>query len=300
MNFNITNLKTLCLVFSILFFLQACGQGEFLETKSGFKAKLLRKGNGTPALVNGVAQLNLKYETEDGRVLFDTEKRGGPISVKTNNEERGLFGEVVNSLSIGDSVSFEIPAEDLYEKTYQIALPDSIERGTMLKFNLCLSNTLSMTVVEALQQEEEEKREALIKAHEKRQFEDDLAIIDLFLEENKIKAVKLENGLRYVIHKKGKGSKAKTGDQVNVYYTGKFLINKEIFDQSDRNGEPFSFTIGSGVIEGWSLAFTELKEGSKATFYIPSLLAYGVNGFPGTIPPNSILVFDVELVDIER
>ncbi|HEX7663415.1 MAG TPA: FKBP-type peptidyl-prolyl cis-trans isomerase, partial [Polyangiaceae bacterium] len=94
----------------------------------------------------------------------------------------------------------------------------------------------------------------------------------------------------------GKGTPAKNGDTVNVNYVGK-LTNGQIFDQS--KGSPFSFQLGAGrVIKGWDQGLLGMKPGSKRTLTIPPSLAYGARGMPPVIPPNSTLVFDVEMLSI--
>ncbi|MBN2682707.1 MAG: FKBP-type peptidyl-prolyl cis-trans isomerase [Bacteroidales bacterium] len=106
-----------------------------------------------------------------------------------------------------------------------------------------------------------------------------------------------KSGLKYKITEKGKGIKPKDGDKVQVHYTGKFT-NDSVFDSSVTRGTPFEFELGAGqVIKGWDEGIALLNEGSKATFIIPSDLAYGPGG-RGTIPPNSTLVFDVELIKV--
>ena len=109
-----------------------------------------------------------------------------------------------------------------------------------------------------------------------------------------------ESGLRMKITEKGKGKTTpETGDMVSVHYTG-MLINGEKFDSSVDRGEPIDFRLGIGqVIRGWDEGISRMKVGDKARLVIPPALAYGPQG-KGPIPPNSWLVFDVELVDIKK
>lgn len=107
-----------------------------------------------------------------------------------------------------------------------------------------------------------------------------------------------ESGLKYVITHKGDGERAKAGDKVKVHYTGK-LLNDTVFDSSLKSGQPFAFKLGVGqVIKGWDEGIALLQVGDKATFTIPSELAYGEQGAGGVIGPNETLIFDVELLDI--
>jgi len=96
----------------------------------------------------------------------------------------------------------------------------------------------------------------------------------------------------------GKGPAAKTGDTVKVHYTGTLLSGKK-FDSSLDRKEPFEFKLGAGeVIKGWDEGVVGMKVGGKRKLTIPSDLAYGKQGRPPTIPPNSPLVFEIELVEI--
>jgi peptidylprolyl isomerase len=107
------------------------------------------------------------------------------------------------------------------------------------------------------------------------------------------------SGLKYVITQKGNGKKPQAGDKVVVHYTGK-LTNDTVFDSSVKRGQPFSFTLGVGqVIKGWDEGIALLQVGDKATFTIPAELGYGAQDM-GNIPPNSTLIFDVELLDVKE
>lgn len=120
-----------------------------------------------------------------------------------------------------------------------------------------------------------------------------------FLAKNKQKegVVTLESGLQYKILKDGKGPQPGANDVVKVHYTGS-LINGEVFDSSVERGEPVTFPL-NGVIAGWTEALQLMPTGSKWQLYIPSELAYGANG-NRSIGPNETLLFDVELLGIEK
>ncbi len=109
----------------------------------------------------------------------------------------------------------------------------------------------------------------------------------------------MENSeLKTEIIQEGSGQEAKNGDTVSVHYTGT-LENGTKFDSSVDRGTPFSFKLGIGqVIKGWDLGVLGMKIGEKRKLTIPSNLAYGERGVPGTIPANATLLFDVELLDI--
>ena len=107
------------------------------------------------------------------------------------------------------------------------------------------------------------------------------------------------SGLKYIIWKKGDGAQAESGDKVSVHYAGR-LLDGSPFDDSYKRGQPFSFPLGGGrVIKGWDEGIAYLNVGDSATLIIPSELGYGSADRP-TIPANSTLIFDVQLMDVKK
>ncbi len=98
----------------------------------------------------------------------------------------------------------------------------------------------------------------------------------------------------------GKGAEAKAGDTVKVHYVGTLTDGKE-FDSSRKHNEPFTFELGAGrVIKGWDQGVAGMKVGGKRRLTVPPSLGYGARGFPPVIPPNSTLLFDVELLEVKK
>lgn len=123
---------------------------------------------------------------------------------------------------------------------------------------------------------------------------------EAFLAENgKKEEVKTTpSGLQYVVEKEGEGAQPTAEDEVTVHYTGK-LLNGTVFDSSVNRGEPATFPLNR-VIPGWTEGVQLMKEGAKYKFFIPSDLAYGANGVPNVIPPHSTLIFEVELIKVNK
>jgi FKBP-type peptidyl-prolyl cis-trans isomerase FklB len=121
-----------------------------------------------------------------------------------------------------------------------------------------------------------------------------------FLSENEKKeGVKtLPSGLQYKVIKEGDGAIPSATDKVSVHYKGTLIDGTE-FDSSYGRGQPASFPV-NGVIKGWTEALQLMKTGSKWNLYIPSELAYGERGAGGKIGPNATLIFEVELLSIEK
>jgi len=122
---------------------------------------------------------------------------------------------------------------------------------------------------------------------------------DAFLAANAKKpgVVSLPSGLQYKVVKEGTGAVPKATDTVSVNYKGT-LLDGSVFDASERHGGPASFQVNQ-VIPGWQEALQKMRVGSKWQLFVPSKLAYGPRGTPdGSIPPNSTLIFDVELLKV--
>lgn len=107
-----------------------------------------------------------------------------------------------------------------------------------------------------------------------------------------------ESGLQYKVITSGNGATPTLEDKVTVHYHGT-LIDGKVFDSSVDRGQPASFPVG-GVIPGWTEALQMMKEGDKWQVYIPSELAYGERGAGGDIGPNETLIFDVELISVDK
>ena len=106
------------------------------------------------------------------------------------------------------------------------------------------------------------------------------------------------SGLEYRVIKSGIGASPKLGDKVKVHYHGT-LIDGTVFDSSVQRGEPVVFPVGA-VIPGWVEALQLMKVGDKWQLFIPAKLAYGEQSPTPAIPPNSVLIFEVELLDIQK
>lgn len=145
---------------------------------------------------------------------------------------------------------------------------------------------------EQMQKQQEEKLKA--------QVEKNKAEGAAFLADNAKKAgiVTTKSGLQYQVLKKGTGASPKATDTVKVHYHGT-LIDGTVFDSSVDRGEPAQFPVNR-VIQGWTEALQLMKVGDKFKLFIPSELAYGERGAGSDIGPNSVLIFDVELLDIPK
>lgn len=174
------------------------------------------------------------------------------------------------------------------------AVVDSIKGNDVLKRLVILRKGKEAEAFDAPKVFEFEKANAGAKAEAKAKAEKEK--MDKVLNETYAAAKTTPSGLRYIIEKEGEGVAPTATSQVTVHYTG-YLLNGSKFDSSVDRGQPATFGLNQ-VIKGWTEGLQLLKPGGKAKLIIPAELGYGANGYPPVIPPNSWLVFDVELIKV--
>jgi peptidylprolyl isomerase/FKBP-type peptidyl-prolyl cis-trans isomerase FklB len=159
-------------------------------------------------------------------------------------------------------------------------------------------SVLSREEMQAVQKEFAQKMQAKQEAAMLALQEANKKAGDEFLAANKKKdgVIVTESGLQYEIITPGKGNSPKAEETVTVHYTGK-TIDGTVFDDSTKRGDPAVFGVNQ-VIPGWTEVLQLMKEGAKYRVVIPPNLAYGQRGVPPMIEPNSVLVFDVELISV--
>jgi peptidylprolyl isomerase/FKBP-type peptidyl-prolyl cis-trans isomerase FklB len=197
------------------------------------------------------------------------------------------------SYSMGFEVGtyFKGAGKDIQEEMLVKGIQDAYKEATPL---------LTPEEMMAVKQQFGEKMQAEQMAKMEQMKEENKAAGLAFLDENKKKegVIVTESGLQYQVVKQGEGENAKPTDKVKVDYVGTLVDGTE-FDSSIKRGEPALFQVDQ-VIKGWSEALQLMNPGTKIHLVIPSELAYGENGAAPTIQPNSVLVFDVELLSIEK
>ncbi|MBL3656966.1 FKBP-type peptidyl-prolyl cis-trans isomerase [Fulvivirga sediminis] len=297
--------------------LQSCGQKE-KQTASGLTYTVLEKGDGEVIKDSLFLVLNMSYKDDNDSTWMTTAEKEIPAIVPKNDSiwssSQGSIEEILNELSVGDSVSFQISIADFFANSVKSPVPPTVNKEGTLTFNIGVEKAMTQEEFMAWRQEMMQKQQAKMAEEADAQLETDVKIIEEYLAENNIEAEKTESGLYYVIKEEGSGDKPEVGETVSVNYAGHVLngpyfdtsiesVAKEqgIYNEDRPNGYgPLEFPLGKGrVIKGWDEGVALLNEGGKATLYIPSGLAYGPRQRSEEITANAILVFDVELVDIK-
>ncbi len=269
----------------------ACGRNRVEVSETGLKYQLHDDNEESrKAKVGDIMTVQLLLKNAKDSVLRDTHKEPTPLKLMLQVPPfKGSFEEGLAMLSKGDSATFFVSADSLFGKAMQ-QMPPGVTKGSDITFNV--------KVLEV--QNEEEYRKAETASAAKQKGVDEKIIAD-YLAKNGLtgKAQKTEQGTYYVITQPGAGGSPNRGDIVKVDYTGK-LLNGKTFDSSVGKA-PIELPIGVGqVIPGWDDAILKLKKGEKATLIIPSTMAYGAQGSPPVIPANSVLLFDVTLIEFRK
>ena len=265
---------------------------------NGVELKYFKNGSGQEIEDGQIVMINLQYFDYDGNELLNKVGNDPVVLQKDSSwESNGIIYNVIDNLVKGDSVFFQLTTEQFFKNAPQsVEVPDSV-KNKMISFYCGIQDVMSQNEFEDFQRIQYEKMQQEMEQQSNDQLSIDLELIDNYLKEKNITAKSADSGLRYVITKMGSGENAAPGDNVTVHYTG-MLLNGEKFDSSLDRNQPFSFQLGQGmVIRGWDEGITYFNKGSEGTLYIPSTLGYGASGAGGVIPPNAVLIFEIQVLD---
>lgn len=266
------------------------------EVSNGLKFRIWKHGAGKPPQVGDFVLLHTRARVGDS-ILFSSRlmNNNEPFELQIRPAQLPKFDlmEGFQLLTAGDSATFRLSLDTMLN----LGAPQLpwMKKGAGMWFDQDV-----VMVKQTKQADAFKEKAAKGKAH----MEADEKELKAYFAKNNIKAIQHPSGLFFKITKNGTGDTARDGKKVTLNYTGKTLAGKTFDSNTDtafHHVEPFSFELGKGqVIPGWEIGVGLLKKGSKATFYIPSPLAYGERSPGPEIPKNAILVFDVELMNIEE
>ncbi|MBI2270886.1 MAG: FKBP-type peptidyl-prolyl cis-trans isomerase [Bacteroidetes bacterium] len=294
-------LKYLIITTTFLFVFFSCKHSNekypgYTQTSSGLYYKLNAFGDSKhkPSKEDHL-KVSIICKTESDSVFWDTQDQnpaGTVILSAFDACSKGLLGNGIMGLTEGDSVTFIIPANELFVQFFQTPLPLFINKSSIVKVDVKLSAVLDTKEYQA---ELEKYRESLSvwDVEEQRR-------IRQYIKSKGLNALLQSNGMYYIPQAEGKGPQADSGKTVMIHYSGSFLSGRK-FDSSNSN-IPFEFRIGDEfqVIWGLGEGIKLMKEGGKAKFIIPSYLGFGENGSStGIVPPHTTLVYEVELIKVK-
>lgn len=309
--------KTKALLFAvammaIAFSAMSCNKKK--TTTDGIEYTYIKEGTQAPKDGEYVLYHLIVQNSKDSTFISTYDQRM-PAYLQYNDSipRQSGMDEIFLGLKKGDSLAFEAKAGIVFGNN----MPFFLNEDEFVKIRVGVVDVLDYEGVEAYfgaLQEAEMKRQA---EGAVKQLEIDTQIIENYLAENNIQATRTNSGLYYVIESAGTGAAIEEGDLAFVHYAG-YLLDGTLFDtslkelaqssgvyseQRDNVGgySPLEVRVGMGqVIKGWDEGLGLLKKGDKAKFIIPSPLAYGDRDSGGPIGPNSVLLFDVEVTDIQK
>jgi FKBP-type peptidyl-prolyl cis-trans isomerase len=234
-------------------------------------------------------------KSEDGTVLKNTytEKGGKPMLFPIKIPQfPGDIYEAVGMMTAGDSAEFLINADSMYHKIFRSPRPLSVNQGSYLSFTIKVDWIKAQKDLEIKNHEIDVDRTLLAKQEDQ---------ILLRANEEGLENLTKTNSIYIYTLKEGFNEVPKKGQMISFNYTGKFFDGK-IFESTIKEnqvGHPISVTVGNQqVIRGWESAFPYLKVGGIYRVFVPSHMAFGPKGKGKTIPPNTPLIFDIDVVSI--
>lgn len=268
---------------AILFTSVSCkmgGSGSTKTSKNGYKYILYNTGAGDVISAGDVVYFDIVVKHQDS-ILQDS--KTGPMQPELLMPDDSLLKapnpviEAFNMMKQGDSIK-------IYERIDTVKnLPEQMKNWKEITYNIHVTKVIKGSELNATK----EREPGIAKLIEEK--------ITAY-KGNALTDIKTTpSGLKYIILEEGTGKEMKEGDEASIQYYGIDLKTNKNFDSSFKRGLPFKFQVGAKqVIPGWEEAATLIKGGTKAVFFIPSSLAYGKNGIPGTIEPDADLAFYME------
>jgi FKBP-type peptidyl-prolyl cis-trans isomerase len=294
-------MKYMFFILALTIAVNANAQADLQRTPKGVLYQIFTHNTGDKVKLNDVVTFQFIEKTDKDSVLYNSYTTGRPGKVQvTASQNAGDLMEIFPLLAVQDSVLVKVPADSIFVK-HEDQRPAFFPKGSNWIFILKIEKVQSLTEAIAERNAAIEK----IKAAEATDAEK-------YIADHKLTLKTTATGLKYVITQPSIKPKPLKGDTLLVNYAGRSLDDK-VFDSSieavaksaglqqpGRTYEPIQVIVGAGsVIPGWDEGLLLLNEGAKATFVIPSALAYGAQGQGNDIKPYSTLVFDVELVKVK-
>ncbi len=297
------------ILLSLVVLLVACKMHaqNYVRTPRGAQYLIVSPKTGDRIKLEDVITFNAIQKTDKDSVLFSSYATGHPVQLQIKPSQNvGDLMDIFTLLTLKDSVIVKVPADSVFAG-HEESRPPFLPKGSSLTFIMKIERIQSFAEAMA----ERNAAMAAEKAAAEKMKADEGSIASKYITDHNLTLKTTPTGLRYQINQESAKPKITKGDTVFVNYTGRSTDDK-VFDSSieavakqanlqqpGRNYEPIKFVVGEGmVIKGWDEGLTLLSEGSKATFVIPSALAYGDQGAGEAIAPFSTLVFDVEVVKV--
>lgn len=288
----------------------ACDTQRTETTADGIEYTYIREGGEMPNQGDYVLY-HFTAVNENDSVFINSYEQDFPayLQYDTAAQTQSGIDEIFLNLRNNDSILVQTTAEKMFGG---FGVPPFLRNEETISLRIGVVDVLNEENFQAYFNALSERMQQKQAETAQRQTQEDIQIIENYIAENNLDANRTESGLFYVIEKQGTGQEVDQGDEVSVHYTG-YVLDGTVFDTSRESvarnhniyteGRPYSpieFPVGQGqVIPGWDEGLQLLRKGTVAKLIIPSPLAYGNRQASEVITANSILVFDVEVVDVK-
>lgn len=289
----------------------SCKQGgTFKKGKDGLEYKIISNGKGPTIKQGDFMQIHVGQYYATGKkdsLLSDSRTSTGPLMEKMDSSTvPKSYLEILSQLRDKDSLVIRILTDSAFGKTPQ-GIPPGFKKGHYLTTTVKVLNIFNnQASADSARMAEMKITQARDSIKNLEQLQKDDKVLQDYFAKNNIKAVKAPRGTYVEIIQPGTGDNIDTSVVVSTNYTGR-TMDGHMFDSntdpSKEHVEPFNVnmttdrSLGGSVILGWTDGLKLLNKGAKAKFYIPSSLAYGPREMQ-EIPANSILIFDIEVLDV--
>ncbi len=281
----------LIVIFQLLFSCTNTKYEGFSDLESGIYYKLHRVGEiNAQSEASEVLTVDLTYQTMRDSVFF----KGRRKIVLSASNFYGSIDECFAKLTLGDSATFIINANDFFNKTIGVEMPKFIGNSNKMK--------VSIDVLEIKSQHKflQEKKEFLSWIKDFGEYEQ--VVLEYFIDKEQVDITPGNPEIFYRRINEGNNKVVEIGDTVVIHYEGRFL-NGDFFDSTIEREQPFEFVYGTEwqVIIGIEKALKQMREGEKSLFVFPSNYAFGYKGSStGLIPPFTSVVFEIELIQLRK
>ncbi len=284
--------------------LASCNSG-YKQGDNGMLYKIYVDKAGPKIKDGDFVNANIIVKNDADSLIQSTYDDGTAQPLVVQSQIKGDIYSAMHLLTEGDSASFKLPVDSIYKKT---TIPP-IFKGKFVVYNVKIEKVISKGNLS--EPEFERNVNAFLMLEQLAIKNGEPARIKKYIADNKLSTAKTDSGLYYVITQQGVGPLAANGDTAVVNYTGSLLTGK-VFDTSIKEEAikaslrpsaspyvPVPIPVGQHkVMSGWDQGLLLLNKGAKATFIIPSILAYGERGNGRAIPPYAPLVFNIEVINI--
>lgn len=276
-------------------FVLSCEQEpEFFQLESGLKFRYVDQQEGNKPKVGDIMKVDMSHYLGDS-LIYESESSG--IFLNPNAGLPPNMIEALNMCGKGDSVQIQMSLGE-YGGLTRLPMSPEMDTAQVVTWNI--------RVVDV------DNESTILARMKTAQAEVDEKLINDYIVNNNLEAQSTDEGVYYVTLKEGNGQYPAMGSEVSVNYTVRRLdgffvdtSNEELARANNQYSErrqyvPYTFTIGGpGIIQGWNIGIPKFGKGGGGKLLVPSEFAYGPRGRGAEVPPNTVLVFDIEVVDFK-